>query len=129
MTQAGRFNRQITIDKPVITKDATYGSAVKTWEPLSPVAGTSPAVGERFWAQVMDVQPSRSESVRLGLEVARNQTRVRIRWRNDVTSDMRVTVHGDTDVIYQIVGGPAEVGGRKEMLEMVCERYVPGGDA
>jgi hypothetical protein len=36
---------------------------------------------------------------------------------------MRVTVHGDSDVIYQIVGGPAEIGGRKEQVEMVLERF------
>jgi hypothetical protein len=36
---------------------------------------------------------------------------------------MRVTLHGDSDVIYQIVGGPADIDGRKSMIEMVLEKY------
>ena len=121
-----KYNRQVSFEKPVITNDPVYGSPVKTWTPLVAEAG-SPAVAERFWAEVQDALPSRSEAVRQGLEQARNQTRVRIRWRGDVTSDMRVWIHGDTDVLYQIVGGPAEIGGRKKALEMVLERYSTAG--
>ncbi len=116
------LDRQISVERRTITKDAVYGGKVETWVPLVPVG--SPPVAARFWAQVQDVLPSRSESVRQGLEVARDQVRIRTRYRSDVTSDMRVTVHGDADVLYQIVGGPAMIG-RKEWLEMVCERYRP----
>jgi len=35
---------------------------------------------------------------------------------------MRVTVHRDTSVVYQIVAGPAFIGGRKDRIEMVIER-------
>ena len=116
------FWRWITIEQKSVTQDPTYGTEVVTWVPLDPEPG-SPSVAIRFRAEVQDALPSRSESVRQGLELARNQTRIRMRWRGDVTSDMRVTVHGDTDVVYQIVGGPAEIGGRKRRLEMVIERY------
>ena len=48
---------------------------------------------------------------------------MRIRYRSDVTSDMRVTVHSDAgDVVHQIVGGPAEIG-RREWTEFVIEKY------
>ena len=110
--RAGDLDRQISIEFKSIQQDATYGTEVISWQRLI-----------TCWAQVLDMLPSRSESVQQGLAVARNQTRIRIRWRPDIASDMRVIVHGATDVIYQIVGGPAEVGGRKIMLEMVCERY------
>ena len=120
--QAGKLDRQITIERKSVTSDPNYGTEVITWAPLSVLPG-SPPVAERFWAEVQDVMPSRSESVLQGLAVARNQTRIRMRWRSDVTSAMRVIVHGDADVLYQIVGGPAEIRGRKTMLEMVCERY------
>jgi SPP1 family predicted phage head-tail adaptor len=123
---SGRFNRQITITRPVISKDASTGAQKRTYEPLVPT-GASPDPGERFWAKVRDVPPSRSEAVRQGLQTARNQTVIRIRWRDDVTSDMRVTLHGDSDVVYEIVGGPAEVGGNKRFIEIVCERYSPVG--
>lgn len=121
------YKRQITIEQRQATK-AADGSISYTWAPLVALAG-SPVVGEKFWAEVVDALPSRSESVQQGLAQARNQTRIRIRWRSDVDSTMRVTVHGDTDVIYQIVGGPAESARRKGWLEMVCERYSTAGGA
>ena len=119
---AGTLTRLITVERQQVVQDANYGSQVVTWVPLAVLPG-SPPVAERFWAEVQDALPSRSESVMQGLAVARNQTRVRIRWRNDIDSSMRITVHGDADVIYQIVGGPAEIRGRRRMLEMMCERY------
>lgn len=116
------MQRQITIEQKSVTQDTDYGSDVVTWVPLVTVSG-SPLVAERFWADVQDVLPSRSEAVQQGLTVARNLTRIRLRWRDDITSAMRVTVHGETDTVYQIIGGPAEAGGRKKMLELLCERY------
>jgi head-tail adaptor len=119
---AGTLTRLITIEQKQATQDTQYGTQVITWVPLAVLPG-SPPVAERFWAEVQDALPSRSESVMQGLAVARNQTRIRIRWRNDIDSSMRITVHGDTDVVYQIIGGPAEIRGRRRMLEMMCERY------
>ena len=119
---AGTLDRLITIEKKQVTQDTQYGTEIITWVPLAVLPG-SPPVAERFWAEVQDALPSRSESVMQGLAVARNQTRIRIRWRSDIDSSMRITVHGDADVVYQIVGGPAEIRGRRRMLEMMCERY------
>ena len=119
---AGTLDRVITIERKQVTQDADYGTEVITWVPLAVLPG-SPPLAEQFHAEVQDALPSRSESVLQGLAVARNQTRIRIRWRNDIDSSMRITVHGDTDVIYQIVGGPAEIRGRRRMLEMMCEKY------
>jgi head-tail adaptor len=116
MTRAGCFDRQIVIERPVSTPDTTYGTPVITWTPIA---------SGFFRAEVQDAMPSRSESVQQGLTVARNQTRIRLRWRDDIDSSMRVKVYGDsaTPTVYQIVGGPAMVGGRKEMIEIMCERY------
>lgn len=119
--RAGRMDKRITVERKSATQDATYGTEVVTWVPLVYAAG-SPSVAQKFWAEVTDVMPSRSESVKQGLDLARNQTRIRLRYRSDIDSSMRVTVHGATDVVFQIVGGPAEIG-RKEMTELVCERY------
>jgi head-tail adaptor len=115
------MDRQITIERKQITLDPVYGTELVTWIPLVAEAG-SPTVAARFWAEVQDALPSRSEAVTQGLTVARNLTRVRLRWRDDIDSSMRVIVHGDSDVTMQIVAGPAEVDGRKGMLELVCER-------
>ena len=122
MASAGKMNRQITITQKSVTQDATFGTEVVTWVPLSYAPG-SPSIAERYWAEVQDALPSRSEAVTQGLAVARNQTRIRLRWRDDINSSMRVTVHGDSDTVYQIVGGPAEIDGRKGMIELVCEKF------
>jgi SPP1 family predicted phage head-tail adaptor len=109
---AGEYDTRITIQSVTITKDDTYGAATPTWASIT----ASP-----IWARVRDGRPSRSEQVRQGLELARNQTVIETRYRSDVDSSMRVIVHRATDEIYQIVGGPAEIG-RREGLEMVVER-------
>ncbi len=118
---SAQHDRQITIERPT-TVDGEFGPTAGPWVPLVALSG-SPTVAERFWAEVQDVLPSRSEAVKQGLAVARNQTRLRMRWRDDIDSSMRVTVHGDADRVYQIVAGPAEIEGRKARIEMMLERY------
>lgn len=119
--RAGQMDRRVTIEQKVVTQDAVYGNEVITWAPIAYEAG-SPSVSQKFWANVQDVQPSRSEAVKQGLTVARNQTRIIIRYRSDVNSSMRITVHYESDQVYQIVGGPAMIG-RKAFLEMMCEKF------
>lgn len=116
-----RLDREVTIERQQTTQDATYGTDVVTWVALSYLPG-SPLVAERFPAEVQDVMPSRDEAVQQGLKIGRSQTRCRIRWRDDIDSSMRVTIHGDTDRVYQIIGGPSEVFGRRQYLEMMLER-------
>ena len=120
--RAGRMDRQISIERKQVTLDPVYGTELIEWVPLVAEPG-SPTVAVRFWAEVQDALPSKAESVTSGLAVARNQTRIRMRWRSDIDSSMRVTVHGDTDVVMQIVGGPADIDGRKSQIEIVCEKY------
>jgi head-tail adaptor len=117
---AGQLDRTIYIQQNVGIQDTTYGTTVDNWVSIVNEAG-SPTVPRKIWAQFQDVLPSRSDSVRQGLEVARNQSRVRIRYRSDVTSAMRV-VDCETGTVYQIVGGPATLG-RRQWLEMVVERF------
>jgi len=122
MASAGKLDRQISIERKQTTQDPVFGTEIVSWVPLVAQAG-SPTIAERFWAEVQDVMPSRAEVVQQGLTVARNQTRIRMRWRDDIDSSMRVTVHGDTDTVYNIVGGPAEIDGRKGLIEIVCEKF------
>lgn len=113
---AGRFTRTISIDYPVSEEEAGYGSRVTRWDRLCTCQ-----------AELQDVLPSRSESLRVGLEMGRNFTRLRMRWRSDVDSTMRVVVHGGTDLVYQIVSGPAAINGRQHRMEMLIERYTSSG--
>ena len=73
--------------------------------------------------------PSRSEAMVQGLNVARALTRIRLRWRDDIDQTMRVIVHRDAgaDHVFKIVGGPAEIGGRKAYIELLCERFSTDG--
>ncbi|HEX7455688.1 MAG TPA: phage head closure protein [Gallionella sp.] len=120
--RAGKLDRRITIKYKEVTQDLTYGTDIVTWQPLVSLPG-SPRVAVPLWANVVEEQPSRSEAIKQGLALARNRAKITIRYRSDVDSSMRITVHmGGTDVVYQIIGGPAMIG-RKEWLEMVCERY------
>lgn len=124
----GLLDREITIwrkatsaDPEWQAPDSSFGTERVVWLPLVPVAG-SPTAGERLPAEVQDALPSRSEGVIQGMKVSRQATRIRMRYRTDLTPDMRVVVHGDADVLYQIIGGPAEIGARKDGIEIMCER-------
>jgi len=119
--RAGRLDRLVTVEQPVHTVDPTYGTRITTWEPLATTG--SPPEADKFYASVQDVLPGRSEGVQNGVVLNRDMTRIRMRWRNDITPDMRITVHGSTDVIYQIIAGPVEVDGRERMIELTCEKY------
>lgn len=116
--RAGNMDRSVSIEFPIFEESAAYGRQLVRWDRLVTCR-----------AQVVEMMPSRSEAVRQGLATARNQTRVRMRYRNDIDSTMRIIVHGgDQDIVYQIVGGPAMLG-RQDALEMVCERYSTTGAA
>jgi len=124
--RAGSLDRQITVERKVAGQDAVYGAETVSWVPLVLETGST-TVGERFWCELQDALPSRSEAVMQGLAVARSQSRLRMRYRDDMDTSMRVRLHGDgADVIYQIVSGPANVmkDGRKTLMEFVIERYT-----
>lgn len=119
---AGLLDRRITIERKVVTQDPNYGTEVVTWAPLVVLPG-SPPVAAPLWANVEDVQPSRSESVIQGLAVARNQVKVTLRYRSDIDSAMRITELDAPARVLQIVGGPAQIG-RREWTELMCEIFV-----
>lgn len=116
---AGELDRRITIQRPVVTEDPVYGSQETTWETLY----------SRIPARVFDQLPSSSESVQGGLRMADRPAQVRTRYLKRITSDMRVIVHakdsaaGEQDVVYQIGGGPAEIG-RREWTEFAIKAYT-----
>ena len=105
------LNKRCRIEQRSTTQDSTYGTLTTTWTLLAVV-----------WCQLQDVLPSRSESVKNGMQVAANQTRFRCRWRNDIDSSMRIIVN---NVTYQIISGPAELDNRK-YLECMLEKYSNG---
>ena len=108
---AFKFNKRIRFERSGGT-DPEYGTQNQDgWVPFC----------ER-WAEVQDVTPSKSEAVTNGLRVARDATRVRIRYRADITADMRIVELSGRKRILQIVGGPAEIAGGRE-IEILAEAY------
>jgi head-tail adaptor len=118
-------NRQITVYQKLATRDPDYNTEVVSWVPLVPEDPPGcPLVGQRFWAEVQDTLPSRNEAlIRQEIVVARSTKRIRLRYRTDIDSEMKVVVHGDSDETYGIIGGPSMVG-RKEWIELFCERVA-----
>lgn len=107
----GQLDRRVRFEEKSVSQDPDFGTEIVTWVALATV-----------WANVQDVLPSRSESVLQGLAVAINQTRVRIRWRDDVDSSMRMVIYRPDPITYSIVGGPAVIGGRRGYCEFMVER-------
>jgi head-tail adaptor len=110
------MNRRITIEYKVVTQNSDYGTESITWTTLF----------SRVGANIQEVLPSRSESLKQGLRLDSNQIRVRLRRLSGITSDMRVIVHDASDKTYQIIGGPSELDGRR-VIELVCEKYTTTG--
>lgn len=109
----GTLDRLITIERRVVTQDPVYGTSSSTWETHATV-----------WAQVRDVLPSRAESLDDSVSIARRPARIRMRYRSDITSDMRIQVDGRT---LRIIAGPAELG-RREALELMAEELSSSGE-
>lgn len=110
--QAGKLDRSIRIERPV-ADDSFDGAGAGSWALVATVS-----------AEVQDVLPSRSEQLAGGINMSARPARVRIRYRTDVTPDMRFVMGGR---VMQIVSGPAELG-RREGLEFMVEEYRPAGN-
>ena len=109
---AGQLNKRITIQYKVVAQDTTYGSDVVTWTDF---ATDVPA-------NVQDALPSNSESVKNGLVMSANPSRVRIPYIPGIDSSMRVVVHGERERTCDIIAGPAELGSREGFEMMIMER-------
>ena len=102
------LGKRCTIESPTVGQ-GDYGEPIQTWAVLATV-----------WANVQDDLPSKSEAVQQGLVVAKNRARIRFRYLSTVTSACRITVRGATDRVFQIIGGPAELG-KHEFMEVLGE--------
>jgi SPP1 family predicted phage head-tail adaptor len=113
--RAGRLDTVITFQHRAATTEQTYGTNIYTWANL-------PTDAEE-WAEVLDLLPSRTESLPDGVSLARRPVRIRTRYRDDITGEMRVKIG---DRVLRIVAGPAVLG-RREGLEMFCEELTTEG--
>jgi SPP1 family predicted phage head-tail adaptor len=108
---AGTLDRRVRIERPV-ADSSLDGAGSGTWQLVT-----------EAWVQVQDVLPSRSERLADGMNFAARPARVRMRYRSDITSEMRFVLDGRA---MQIISGPAEIG-RRDGLEFMVEEYRPAG--
>lgn len=111
--KAGKLDRRINIERPV-PGEGLNDAGSGTWAP----------VATKVWASVVDVPPSRGERLVEGITISARPARVRMRYRDGITTDMRFVMGAR---IMQIVSGPAELG-RREALEFMVEDYSPAGN-
>jgi SPP1 family predicted phage head-tail adaptor len=110
--RAGDLDRRVDIQRK--TRATGVRSAGKgTWGTIATV-----------WAEVRDMLPSRAERLAEGVSIARRPARVRMRYRENVTPDMRLQMGTR---LMRIVAGPIELG-RREGIEMVVEDYTAAGE-
>lgn len=111
----GPLNRRVRFEQMVSETDATYGPQPGEWVPVI-----------TLWANVQDVLPSRSENA-TAIRIAARPARIRVRFREGLTSDMRIVLEGSTERVLKIVSGPAELGFRQG-LEFMAQEYSTTGD-
>lgn len=110
---AGKLNRLVTLMGKTSVQSPLTGAYTSTWTAIATV-----------FAQVVDTLPSRAERVAEGVTIGNRPCRVRIRWRDDVTSAMRLRI-GEREL--RIVGGPAMLGNR-EGIEFLAEELTSEGN-
>ncbi|MRW85408.1 head-tail adaptor protein [Pseudoduganella sp. FT26W] len=110
--RGSQLDRRVTIERQTQVDADGYGPQPGPWV----------TVVARVPAEVLDDLPSKSESEQAGLLLAKRPARLRMRYMRGLSSDMRVVLHGESDEVFQIVGGPAELG-RRRWIEMTLESY------
>lgn len=105
---AGRLRDRITFERKVASASFT-SAGNEAWEE---VANNVPA-------EVLDLRPTRSEKFSDGLVTATRASRVTLRYRADITPDMRIIFGSRT---LEIIGGPAILGSR-DGLEILAAEY------
>jgi SPP1 family predicted phage head-tail adaptor len=110
--QSGKYDRRIRIERMGQATVGEFGKRPGEWESVL-----------ECWAIVQDILPKRSEESAADIRLGTDQTKVRLRFRNGITSDMRVVVLGSTERTLSIISGPVEIGRRQE-LEFMAERFT-----
>lgn len=111
--RAGQLDRRLTLQRPGTVDDPVYGPQPGGWTDFA----------ARIPAQKWDLLPASTEVNGPAVQVSGHPARVRIRYMRGVTSDMRVVMHEETDVVYEMTSTPAEIG-RREWLEFTIGDFT-----
>lgn len=107
----GSLDTPVSIQKKLITTNNDYGGEVVSW-----------VEHKRAWAEITDLTTRMQESTTYDLRQLKQPRRVRMRYDNSITADMRLIILDSSDRILQIVSKPAEIG-RREAIEFMAHDY------
>lgn len=109
---ANKFRDRIRFEMPGIGTDPQYGTAiVAPW-----------VFFDEVWAEIQDVAPSKSEASESGIRLAKDSTRIRVRYLPGLLSSMRIVELTGEQRTLSIIGGPASIFNGRE-LELMAERF------
>ncbi|WP_066570645.1 phage head closure protein, partial [Snodgrassella sp. CFCC 13594] len=77
MLEPGKLNRRITIQKPVVIKDELGGVVAEDWQDFA-----------KTWAYILNLNGK--EFSTKGIDTTSTTTSMRIRYREGITTQMRV---------------------------------------
>lgn len=110
MIRAGDLNRRIQIQQRTAAQDE-LGQPLQTWV----------NVGDPIWASILFLNGK--EYVLASGEVSRAEVSIRVRWRTDLTAQMRIEHSG---VIYNILAVLPDLVGR-EYVDLPCNTGANNG--
>lgn len=103
---AGSLRHRVTIEQTVQSQDATTGDVTTVWSVLDEV-----------WASIQPLSAREFVAAQAVQSVV--DTRIVIRWRDDVRASMRVR-RGDD--LYDIHGALPDMDSGREYLTLVCSK-------
>lgn len=109
--RAGNMRNRVRIERKGQVTDPDYGTKTEAWVLVAEV-----------WAEVEDIPQGKSETTSNGLRIASDQVRIKIRYREGVTPDMRIVELNGMKRTLAITSGPSMTKWREE-LEMMTEGY------
>ena len=104
-TTGSQLDRRVTLQQPVITRDADFGAELRTWADVATV-----------WARISE--DTASEAVQAEERVLTRLISVRMRYRADISTTWRL-IYGAR--LFRI-DGSLEVG-RRRFMDISCVEY------
>lgn len=118
---AGRRDTFITFEsRQIVGRDPNYNTPIYDWRTAS-----------EAWAEVLDVLPSRSESLDDSISIQSRPARIRVDEYDavGVTADMRISIEADAvhpARVLRIISGPAFKRDTRE-IEFIAEELSTEG--
>jgi head-tail adaptor len=110
MLNAGKLDRQVTIESASVSRSSATGAEVKTWA----------ALGAPIWAQVIESATATDEGLTGQMATYAKPTRVRMHYRTGIDSGMRVNLGAGR--LLEIIG--VAMLGRQAGLELACKEWA-----